>query len=337
MSLRTRDFITEARAIGVTDAAIMRRHLLPNVMAPLATIGTLHIAAAIVAEASLSYLGLGVPKETVDLGLDARRRPALPGHLLVGRGLPRHRPDAHLARHQHHRRRPAGRRGPEGVPPMTTDRPTTNPILEINDLSVDFRARQLHRARGPQRQPAGRPKARRSPSSENPAVAKTATALSVLRLNPQPPCVYAGGQILFDGRDLLAVSEKELARSAASDIAMVFQDPMTSLNPLQRVGAQVAEVLAAPPGRLAEARRRRRALAALDEVGIPDPERALPAVPARALRRAAPARDDRDGAGRTAAAAHRRRADHRPRRHRAGARSSSCSSSCSSGTAWPSC
>ncbi|MFE3515604.1 ABC transporter permease [Streptomyces sp. NPDC059166] len=68
LSLRTRDFITEARAIGVGDAAIMRRHLLPNVMAPLATIGTLHVAAAVVAEASLSYLGLGVPKETVTWG-----------------------------------------------------------------------------------------------------------------------------------------------------------------------------------------------------------------------------------------------------------------------------
>ncbi|MFE8954315.1 ABC transporter permease [Streptomyces althioticus] len=68
MSLRTRDFVTEARAIGVTDFTIMRRHLLPNVMAPLATIGTLHVAAAIVAEASLSYLGLGVAKETVTWG-----------------------------------------------------------------------------------------------------------------------------------------------------------------------------------------------------------------------------------------------------------------------------
>ncbi|KUJ38584.1 peptide ABC transporter permease [Streptomyces sp. NRRL F-5122] len=68
MSLRSRDFITEARAIGVTDATIMRRHLLPNVMAPLATIATLHVAAAVVTEASLSYLGLGVPKETVTWG-----------------------------------------------------------------------------------------------------------------------------------------------------------------------------------------------------------------------------------------------------------------------------
>ncbi|MEV0084554.1 ABC transporter permease [Saccharopolyspora sp. NPDC050642] len=68
LSLRTREFITEARAIGVRDLTIMRRHLLPNVMAPLATIGTLHVAAAVVAESSLSYLGLGVPKEIVTWG-----------------------------------------------------------------------------------------------------------------------------------------------------------------------------------------------------------------------------------------------------------------------------
>ncbi|MHA6629429.1 ABC transporter permease [Pseudonocardia sichuanensis] len=68
LSLRSRDFVTEARAIGVPGLVIMRRHLLPNVLAPLATIGTLHVAAAIVAEASLSYLGLGVPKSVVTWG-----------------------------------------------------------------------------------------------------------------------------------------------------------------------------------------------------------------------------------------------------------------------------
>ncbi|WP_158880533.1 ABC transporter permease [Amycolatopsis anabasis] len=68
LSLRTREFVTEARAIGVREVTIMRRHLLPNVLAPLATIGTLHVASAIVAEASLSYLGLGVPKSTVTWG-----------------------------------------------------------------------------------------------------------------------------------------------------------------------------------------------------------------------------------------------------------------------------
>ncbi|MEV5889456.1 ABC transporter permease [Nonomuraea fuscirosea] len=61
LSLREREFVTAARAIGDTGPQIMVRHLLPNIVAPLATIGTLQVAAMIVAEASLSYLGLGVP------------------------------------------------------------------------------------------------------------------------------------------------------------------------------------------------------------------------------------------------------------------------------------
>ncbi|MGN0118705.1 MAG: ATP-binding cassette domain-containing protein, partial [Streptomyces albidoflavus] len=100
---------------------------------------------------------------------------------------------------------------------------------------------------------------------------KSATALSVLRLNPSPPCVYTGGEIRFDGRDLLTLSEKELGRVRGRDIAMVFQDPMTCLDPLQRVGAQVAEVLRLHTG-ISRAEARKAALAALDEVGIPDPE-----------------------------------------------------------------
>ncbi|MHC8564550.1 ATP-binding cassette domain-containing protein [Streptomyces albidoflavus] len=99
---------------------------------------------------------------------------------------------------------------------------------------------------------------------------KSATALSVLRLNPSPPCVYTGGEIRFDGRDLLKLSEKELGRVRGRDIAMVFQDPMTCLDPLQRVGAQVAEVLRLHTG-ISRAEARTAALAALDEVGIPDP------------------------------------------------------------------
>ncbi|MER6947946.1 ABC transporter permease [Nonomuraea sp. NPDC000554] len=61
LSLRTREFVTAARAIGDTGTQIMTRHLVPNIVAPLATIGTLQVASMIVAEASLSYLGLGVP------------------------------------------------------------------------------------------------------------------------------------------------------------------------------------------------------------------------------------------------------------------------------------
>lgn len=68
LSLRERDYVIEAKAIGVSGGTIMRRHLLPNVMAPIATIGTLQVGTAILAEAALSFLGLGVPPETVTWG-----------------------------------------------------------------------------------------------------------------------------------------------------------------------------------------------------------------------------------------------------------------------------
>lgn len=68
LSLRERDFVVEARAIGVRPLTIMRRHLLPNVTAPLLTIGTLQVGSVILAEAALSFLGLGVPPQTVTWG-----------------------------------------------------------------------------------------------------------------------------------------------------------------------------------------------------------------------------------------------------------------------------
>ncbi|MCQ9708573.1 MULTISPECIES: ATP-binding cassette domain-containing protein [Streptomyces] len=160
---------------------------------------------------------------------------------------------------------------------MTSERATTDPhpadkrpLLEIDHLSVDFRLEgsvvhavqdvSLHVHAGETLAVVGES-----------GSGKSATALSVLRLNPSPPCVYTGGEIRFDGRDLLTLSEKELGRVRGRDIAMVFQDPMTCLDPLQRVGAQVAEVLRLHTG-ISRAEARKAALAALDEVGIPDPE-----------------------------------------------------------------
>ncbi|MFE0222235.1 ATP-binding cassette domain-containing protein [Streptomyces albidoflavus] len=160
---------------------------------------------------------------------------------------------------------------------MTTERATTDPhpadtrpLLEIDHLSVDFRLESsvVHAVQDVSLHVhAGETLAVVGESGSG----KSATALSVLRLNPSPPCVYTGGEIRFDGRDLLTLSEKELGRVRGRDIAMVFQDPMTCLDPLQRVGTQVAEVLRLHTGR-SRAGARKAALEALDEVGIPDPE-----------------------------------------------------------------
>lgn len=72
---------------------------------------------------------------------------------------------------------------------------------------------------------------------------KSVTAQSIMQLLDSPPARYKQGSILFDGIDLLAKSDKEMQRVRGNDISMIFQDPMTSLNPTQRVGYQIAEVL----------------------------------------------------------------------------------------------
>ena len=69
---------------------------------------------------------------------------------------------------------------------------------------------------------------------------KSVTAKSIIRLNPdKPKGLYKKGEILFEGQDLLAMSEKEMQNIRAQDIRMIFQDPMTSLNPTMTIGKQI--------------------------------------------------------------------------------------------------
>ena len=70
---------------------------------------------------------------------------------------------------------------------------------------------------------------------------KTTTALSILNLVPNPPGVIKGGSIMLDGKQVLQMSEKELEHMRGNDVAMIFQDPMTALNPVLTVGEQIAE------------------------------------------------------------------------------------------------
>jgi oligopeptide/dipeptide ABC transporter ATP-binding protein len=100
---------------------------------------------------------------------------------------------------------------------------------------------------------------------------KSVLALSVIGLIPRPPARIVGGEVLFDGRDLTTLSERELEDVRGKRIAMIFQDPMTSLNPTLTIETQLVETIRRHldvPRREA----RRRAVELLDEVGIPRPE-----------------------------------------------------------------
>jgi oligopeptide/dipeptide ABC transporter ATP-binding protein len=107
---------------------------------------------------------------------------------------------------------------------------------------------------------------------------KSMTALSIMRLVPAPAGQIAGGQILFRGRDLLALSEEEMRRVRGREIAMIFQEPMTSLNPVLSIGRQLTEGLEIHLA-MAAGQARRRAVELLALVGIPDPERRLDQYP----------------------------------------------------------
>ena len=101
---------------------------------------------------------------------------------------------------------------------------------------------------------------------------KSVTALSILRLIASPPGRVVGGAIRFEGRDMLALPEAEMRRIRGNEISMIFQEPMTSLNPVLRIGWQVAETLIEHEG-LSHAEAERRAVAMLHLVNIPEPER----------------------------------------------------------------
>ncbi|MBI2188851.1 MAG: ABC transporter ATP-binding protein [Acidobacteria bacterium] len=100
---------------------------------------------------------------------------------------------------------------------------------------------------------------------------KSVTAFSILRLVPRPGRI-AGGRVIFDGRDLLALPEREMRQVRGARISLIFQEPMTALNPVMRVGDQIAEALTVH-GLASPEQARARAVELLDAVHIPDARR----------------------------------------------------------------
>ena len=107
---------------------------------------------------------------------------------------------------------------------------------------------------------------------------KSVTSLSIMRLIPSPPGVIEGGEALFEGRDLLQLPESDMRSLRGNEISMIFQEPMTSLNPVYTVGSQIVEAI-----RLHQKASRRaakaRAIELLDLVGIPAPSERIDSYP----------------------------------------------------------
>ena len=107
---------------------------------------------------------------------------------------------------------------------------------------------------------------------------KSVSALSVLKLLPYPTASHPSGAIRFRGRDLLTASDQEMREVRGNDISIIFQEPMTSLNPLQTIETQIGEILSLHRG-IGGAAARARTLELLGQVGIPEPETRLKSYP----------------------------------------------------------
>jgi oligopeptide/dipeptide ABC transporter ATP-binding protein len=108
---------------------------------------------------------------------------------------------------------------------------------------------------------------------------KSVSTMSLLGLIPQPPGRIVRGEAIFQGKDLLKVSKKELRRIRGKDLAMVFQDPMTSLNPVLKIGNQIAEAIKTHNPKVKDSMANKRAVELLKIVGVPNPERRVDQYP----------------------------------------------------------
>jgi microcin C transport system ATP-binding protein len=149
--------------------------------------------------------------------------------------------------------------------------------LCVRDLSVAFRSRDRE-APAVDRVSFDIPKGECLALVGESGSGKSVTALSILRLLPYPAAHHPSGSIEFHGRDLLKLSEREMRQVRGDDITIVFQEPMTSLNPLHTIEKQIGEILLLHRG-LTGAKARERTLEVLTQVGIPDPETRLKSYP----------------------------------------------------------
>jgi len=151
------------------------------------------------------------------------------------------------------------------------------PILELDDLQVQFATRggMLHAVDGVSLSIA--PGETLGLVGES-GSGKSVTARAIMRLVPTPPGIYAGGRILFEGKDLLTLSEGEMQRMRGGQISMVFQDPMTFLNPVYTAGEQVAEAIRTHQG-ASRAEAKAQTIELFRTVGIPNAEARFSAYP----------------------------------------------------------
>ncbi len=301
LAVREEGYVEASRAIGTKPRVVMLRRVLPHALSPLLVQVSVALGTIIVVEASLSYLGLGSPPPNASWGsmlkdgftlmaIDVNQI-LIPGITIalttlafnaIGDGLR----DAVTGSGQH-RRQSGDALGITSVPvPEVAARLASaaggtgggeRALLSIRNLTVGFDTPgglvrvvenvDLDVRRGEVLGVVGES-----------GCGKTVTAQSILRLLPSPPARILSGEIRFEGRDLLRCTNRQMRDIRGRDIAMIFQDPMASLNPAFTIGDQIVEAQRLH-AKVTKSAARSRAVELLDLVGIPDARRRLDDYP----------------------------------------------------------
>jgi peptide/nickel transport system permease protein len=302
LAVRQETFIEASRSMGTKPGRVRRKRVLPNVASPLIVGVSLAIGGALIAEASLSLLGFGAtPGEPSWGSMIQQGRSFVYNHPwqvfvpsialaltilafntfgdgirdALGLGLPKGKQAI------------KGRLGLTTVQRTADDAATSSEsvseakpddaLLHVRRLSVQFLT-ELGPATVVDNVSFSVCAGEMIGIVGESGSGKTVTSLGVMRLVPSPPGRITSGSVLFDGRELLSLSLREMRAVRGDEIAMVFQDPMTSLNPVFTIGTQLVDTIRLHrPMKKREARVR--ALELLDMVGIPDPERRIKDYP----------------------------------------------------------
>jgi peptide/nickel transport system permease protein len=313
LAVKEETFVEASQTVGTPPVPIVVRRVLPNVSSALIVAVALALGAALLAEAGLSFLGLGTQppaaswgsmlREYYDNGLFTHPWSlVVPGMAIalavlafntVGDamaatlGVTR----THLSRRVQRTPRGGASRGltvvarpaqpssPAPVCGATVAIPggTGSPLLEVDALSVELQTETgLLRAVDEVSITVGKGEVLGLVGESGSG--KTLTALAIMRLLASPPATIVGGAVRFAGRDLLSLDIDHMRRLRGGQIAMVFQDPMSTLNPAIRIGKQIAEAirLHQDVDRTSAARR---AVELLEKVGIPDPAQRVHSYP----------------------------------------------------------
>jgi len=283
-------YVDGARASGASNLRVMWSHILPNVAPPLIVQTTLLFAQAVLAEAALSFLGIGAGADQAswgrmlrdaELSIDRTIWPAIPPGIAIFLTVVAFNVFGDGLRDAFSREARGGRVGVGDV--EVIEREPTNPtdegaLLSLRDLTVSFprpggdediqvvRNVDLDIAHGEVMALVGES-----------GSGKSITALSLMGLVPDPG-LAASTSIRLDGQELVDLDFDDLRRIRGKEIGIIFQEPSAALNPAYTVGRQVAEPLRVHMG-LNKQQARERVIELFTEVGIPDPEKRIDAFP----------------------------------------------------------